>query len=149
VPDSSQITTAEAPISIRESSPNPASATDRAEIAATVSTAMPTMFQASVVYSRAKPRRSRPARVVSSAMVTVRVSQHGTLRRPRPRLGIMPPGDLVHWLPGGAATGVSSRGAGRPSGVQAAPSTLMISPMTGNQISMKRYTFVSEPAVIS
>jgi hypothetical protein len=55
----------------------------------------------------------------------------------------------VHWLPGVAGTGVSSLGAGRPSGVQAAPSALMISPMTGNQISMKRYTFVSAPALIS
>jgi hypothetical protein len=37
VPDSSQITTVDAPISISESSTNPASATDRAEIAAIAS----------------------------------------------------------------------------------------------------------------
>ena len=35
VPDSSQITTVDAPISISESRPNPASATDRAGTAAT------------------------------------------------------------------------------------------------------------------
>jgi hypothetical protein len=34
VPDSSQITTVDTPISISESRPNPASATDRAEMAA-------------------------------------------------------------------------------------------------------------------
>ena len=39
---------------------------------------------------------------------------------------------------GVAGTGVGSPGAGRPSGVQAAPSALMISPMTGNQINIKR-----------
>ena len=37
-PESSQITTVDAPISISESRPNPASATDRAEIAASAST---------------------------------------------------------------------------------------------------------------
>jgi hypothetical protein len=42
--DNSQITTAEAPISISESTPNPASATDRAEIAATARTTMPILF---------------------------------------------------------------------------------------------------------
>jgi hypothetical protein len=62
VPDSSQITTVDAPISISESSPNPASATDRAEIAAMASTAIPATFQASVAYSRAKPRRSTARR---------------------------------------------------------------------------------------
>jgi hypothetical protein len=50
---------------------------------------------------------------------------------------------------GVAGTGGSAPGAGRPSGVQATPSALMTSPMTGNQISMKRYTFVSASALIS
>src|SRR5271157_4286870 len=38
--------------------------------------------------------------------------------------------------------------AGR-AGLQAAPSALMSSPMTGNQINMKRYTFAPELAVVS
>jgi len=53
VPDSSQITTVDAPISISESRPNPARATDRAATAAIASTTIPITFQASVEYSRA------------------------------------------------------------------------------------------------
>src|SRR5882757_9017689 len=52
-----QLTTLEAPISIRESRPKPASATERAAMA---STTMPTTFQASV-HSKANPRRGRRA----------------------------------------------------------------------------------------
>jgi hypothetical protein len=62
VPDSSQITTMEAPISISESNPNPANATDRAMLAVMARTTTPTMFQPSVAYSRAKPRRSKRRR---------------------------------------------------------------------------------------
>ena len=58
MPDSSQITTTEAPISISESSPKPARATERAASAATTSTAIPTTFHASVAYSSRKPHRS-------------------------------------------------------------------------------------------
>jgi len=71
VPDSSQITTVDAPISISESSPNPARATERAAIAANASTTMPTTFQASVTYSRTNPRRSRTLRSTSSAEADV------------------------------------------------------------------------------
>ena len=46
VPGSSQITTVEAPISIRNRWLNPASATDRAKTAATASTAVPATFHA-------------------------------------------------------------------------------------------------------
>jgi hypothetical protein len=77
VPDSSQITTADAPISISESSPNPASATDRAAATATASTMIPATFQPSVTYSSTNPRRSRAVRTRSSADVTARSSQHG------------------------------------------------------------------------
>jgi hypothetical protein len=59
-----------APISISESRPNPASATDRAKMAATASTTIPATFHASVTYSRTKPRRSTAARVASSAIAT-------------------------------------------------------------------------------
>ena len=58
VPDSSQSTTTLAPISISESSPNPASATDRALMAATASTAMPTTFHPSGMPSNTRPQRS-------------------------------------------------------------------------------------------
>jgi uncharacterized protein YfaQ (DUF2300 family) len=51
VPDSSQITTMDAPISISESRAKPASATDRAAMAAKASTAIPATFHASVAYS--------------------------------------------------------------------------------------------------
>src|SRR3984885_7491979 len=61
------MTTVDAPISISESRPNPASATDRAAIAAMAKMTMPATFQASVTYSKTKPRRSRAARVASSA----------------------------------------------------------------------------------
>lgn len=57
-PDSSQITTMDAPISISESRAKPASATDRAETAAMASTTIPATFHASVAYSSASPRRS-------------------------------------------------------------------------------------------
>ena len=73
VPDNSQITTVDAPISMRESRPKPASATDRAEIAATASTTMPTTFQPRVAYSRAKPRRSSAVRAVSFIVGIARV----------------------------------------------------------------------------
>src|ERR1019366_7144876 len=55
-PDSSQRTTVDAPISIRLSSPNPASATDLAAAAATAKTATPTTFQPSVAISSRRPR---------------------------------------------------------------------------------------------
>jgi hypothetical protein len=70
VPDSSQITTVDAPISMSESSPNPASATDRAAMAAIARTATPITFQPSVTNSRAKPRRSKAAQAASSMMIT-------------------------------------------------------------------------------
>jgi hypothetical protein len=50
-----------APVSISESRPNPASATDRAVTAATASTAIPATFQPSVMPSRIRPRRSSMA----------------------------------------------------------------------------------------
>jgi hypothetical protein len=50
-PRSSQMTTVLAPISMSESSPNPASATERAWMAATARTHTPTTFQARVVAS--------------------------------------------------------------------------------------------------
>jgi hypothetical protein len=67
VPDSSQMTTVDAPISISESRPNPASATDWAEIAAIASTTTPATFQASVTYSRPKPpaQQGAPRRGIS------------------------------------------------------------------------------------
>ena len=71
VPDSSQITTVDAPISISESRPNPASATDRAETAAMARITIPATFQASVAYSSANPRRSKAFRagsVIATAM---------------------------------------------------------------------------------
>src|SRR6266536_3086627 len=68
-PDSSQITTVEAPISMSESRPNPASATDRADMAAIARTTIPITFQHRVLYSRANPRRSRALRVLSSMAV--------------------------------------------------------------------------------
>jgi|SRR5215469_16330250 len=77
VPDSSQITTVEAPISMRESRPKPARATDRAPIAATASTTMPTTFHARVRYFRMKPRRARTCRYASS-MVATAVSLQAT-----------------------------------------------------------------------
>jgi hypothetical protein len=46
VPDSSQITTVDPPISMSESRPNPARATDRAETAAMARTTIPATFQA-------------------------------------------------------------------------------------------------------
>jgi hypothetical protein len=55
----------------------------------------------------------------------------------------------LHWLPGRGGDQGQFSWRGRPSGVQAAPSALMNSPMTGNHINMKRYTFVSAPALIS
>ena len=61
VPDSSHNTTVLAPISIRLSNPNPASATDDARIAATPSTTTPTTFHANVIDSRRTPRRCRIA----------------------------------------------------------------------------------------
>jgi hypothetical protein len=82
VPDSSQITTVDAPISISESRAKPASATDRAEIAATASTTIPATFQASVAYSRAKPQRSSTRRAWSSAAATGQACQ-----RPLPQTG--------------------------------------------------------------
>src|SRR5512132_916098 len=54
---SCQTTTSEARISISESSPNPASATERATTAAARTTPDPTTFQPSVAYSRPRPRR--------------------------------------------------------------------------------------------
>ena len=52
-------TTVLAPISMSESSPKPASATERALTAATASTAMPITFQPRVPASNSRPRRSR------------------------------------------------------------------------------------------
>ena len=56
---SCQMTTSEAPISIRESSPNPARATEAAASAAAITTIALTTFQPSVAYSSTRPRRSR------------------------------------------------------------------------------------------
>src|ERR1044071_7504082 len=64
------MTTAEAPISISESRPNPASATDRALIAATASTTIPATFQPRVAHSSANPRRTRARPAASPAAVT-------------------------------------------------------------------------------
>jgi hypothetical protein len=66
VPDSSQITTVEAPISISESRLNPASATDRAVIAAMARITMPTTFQPSVRYSSTNPRHTAVAVAVQA-----------------------------------------------------------------------------------
>ena len=65
----------DAPISIRESRPNPARATERAATAAMASTTIPGTFQINVTYSRAKPRRSRTLRATPSAEVTEQVWQ--------------------------------------------------------------------------
>src|SRR6185437_13232837 len=73
VPASSQITMVDAPISISESRPNPASATDRAAAAAIARITIPATFQPSVTYSSAKPRRSRVPRTGSSAGTTVHI----------------------------------------------------------------------------
>ena len=70
VPDSSQMTTVLAPISMSESSPNPPSATDRAATAAKASTTTPTTFQPRVIPSRMKPRR-RSRRCWSAATAPV------------------------------------------------------------------------------
>ena len=75
VPDSSHTTTTEAPISISESSPNPASATDRAATAVMASTTMPTAFHPSVRYSNQNPYRNSRRRVVSCVDVTPAVWQ--------------------------------------------------------------------------
>jgi hypothetical protein len=84
VPESSQITTVDAPISISESRVNPVSATDRAEIAAMASTTIPATFHASVAYSSAKPQRSSARRTWSWAAATAAVCQRPApaLRRP-------------------------------------------------------------------
>jgi hypothetical protein len=66
-PDSSHTTTSEAPISMSESRPNPASATDLAASAATASTTIPTRFQPSVANSSAKPARIIRASTVDAA----------------------------------------------------------------------------------
>ncbi len=79
MPDSSQITTIDAPISISESRAKPASATDRAESAATASTTIPATFHASVAYSSANPRRSSALRTRSSATATAEVCQRRRL----------------------------------------------------------------------
>ena len=60
-PDSSQSTTMLAPISISESMPKPANATDCARTAARASTTMPTAFQPKVAASRTRPRRRSAA----------------------------------------------------------------------------------------
>jgi hypothetical protein len=75
VPDSSQITTVEAPISISESRAKPARATDRAVMAAMDRTTIPATFHANVAYSSAKPRRSSACRTWSSAAATAESCQ--------------------------------------------------------------------------
>jgi len=55
---SSHTTTTEAKISIRESNPKPARATERAVSAAMATTTTPTTFHPSVTYSRRRPRVS-------------------------------------------------------------------------------------------
>src|SRR5216683_1892646 len=57
--DSSQITTTEAPISIKLSRPKPARATERAARAVSARTRTPTTFQARVAYSSRNPRQRR------------------------------------------------------------------------------------------
>ena len=59
VPFNCQTTITEAKISIRESRPNPARATERASMAAVTTTTVPTMFHASVMHSSSNPRRSQ------------------------------------------------------------------------------------------
>ena len=54
-----------------ESSPNPASATDRAAAAAIAKTTTPITFQPSVTNSRANPRRSKAVRAASSTETTI------------------------------------------------------------------------------
>src|SRR5690348_4795917 len=73
------MTTVLAPISISESSPNPARATDRAASAAMARTTIPATFQASVAYSSAKPRRSKAFR---SGSVTATSTSVPAERRP-------------------------------------------------------------------
>jgi hypothetical protein len=75
VPDNSQTTTTEAAISISESNPKPANATDRADTAAMANTTIPTTFQPSVMYSNAKPRRSSTERDAGLAKLTAPVWQ--------------------------------------------------------------------------
>jgi hypothetical protein len=57
-PLSCQTTTTEAMISISESAPKPANATEPATTSARTNTTVPTTFHASVTYSSARPRRS-------------------------------------------------------------------------------------------
>jgi hypothetical protein len=58
LPRSCQITVADAPISMIESSPNPANATELVLTAATSRRTPPTAFQASVPYSSSTPVRT-------------------------------------------------------------------------------------------
>jgi hypothetical protein len=67
VPDSSHSTTVLAPISISESRPNPASATDRAPMAAIASTTIPATFQLRVITSSIWPRRSSAPLAVTTS----------------------------------------------------------------------------------
>ena len=58
-----------------ESRPKPASATDRALTAAMARMMIPATFHPSVAHSRAKPRRTRPARAGSLNSITLRACQ--------------------------------------------------------------------------
>src|SRR5690349_6053332 len=60
---------------MRESSPKPASATDRAPTAATASTTMPTTFHPRVTYSRRNPRLSSAESDAVSWAATAQVYQ--------------------------------------------------------------------------
>src|SRR5438034_7806719 len=81
LPLSCQTTTADAAISIKLSSPKPASATERAATAAARTSTLPNTFQASVAYSSRSPRRSSNRRLAGtvsrSRRVCVRASGSG------------------------------------------------------------------------
>src|SRR5665213_1038240 len=79
-PASSHSTTTLAPISMRESRPNPASATERALSAAKLRTTTPTTFHPSVTASSSRPRRSSRAEV-DAVEVLVAISEIVPCRR--------------------------------------------------------------------
>ena len=83
--DSAQLpdATSDATISTSESSPKPASPTERARTAAVITTTEPTTFQASVAYSSRSPRSSNRCAVVAEFPDGVSARRHAQGRSRR------------------------------------------------------------------
>ena len=103
-----QTTTSEAKISIAESSPNPASATERASSAAMITKTEPTTFQPSVVYSSSSPLWIRLAESGWAAMTSFWRVIHKELINLIGELSTRTPG----FRPGGRCTTVGFHDAG-------------------------------------